>query len=71
LATRVLAGEPGPYREIVALNAAAGLWVAGRVDDLGAGLGLAFASIDQGDARAALDALIEVSNASDVTGAGT
>jgi anthranilate phosphoribosyltransferase len=67
LATRVFAGEPGAYREIVALNAAAGLWVGGRVDDLGAGLALAFDSIDQGRARAALDALIEVSNASGAT----
>ncbi len=62
LAKRVFSGEPGPYRDIVALNAAAGLWVAGRVDHLPAGLALAFASIDEGQAQAALDALIEVSN---------
>lgn len=61
IARRVFAGEPGPYRDIVALNAAAGLWVAGRVDDLEAGLVLAHASIDQGHARAALDRLVEVS----------
>ena len=54
----------GPYRDIVTLNAAAGLWAAGRVDDLGDGLELARASIDEGRAQAALDTLIEVSNAS-------
>lgn len=63
VAARVLAGEVGPYRDIVTLNAAAGLWVAGRVDDLMAGIELARASIDEGQAKAALDALIEVSNA--------
>jgi anthranilate phosphoribosyltransferase len=63
VAARVFSGELGPYRDIVTLNAAAGLWVAGRVDDLIAGIELARASIDEGQAKAALDALIEVSNA--------
>jgi anthranilate phosphoribosyltransferase len=63
LAKRVFEGEVGPYRDIVALNAAAGLWVSGRVDDLSAGLTLAFASIDQGQARAALDTLIVTAGA--------
>lgn len=62
LARRVLAGEPGAYRDIVALNAAAGLWVAGRVDDLASGMTLAKASIETGAAQAALDALIAVSS---------
>ena len=62
LAKRVFSGEPGPYRDIIMLNAAAGLWVAGRVDDLAVGVALAGASIDEGQAQAALDALIEVSN---------
>ena len=66
LARRVFAGESGPYRDIVVLNAAAGLWVAGRVDDLGAGIALAQASIDQGHAQTALDALIAAST--DVAG---
>jgi anthranilate phosphoribosyltransferase len=63
LARRVLDGEQGPYRDIVTLNAAAGLWVAGRVDDLSAGLSLARASIDQGNARVALDTLIVTAHA--------
>jgi anthranilate phosphoribosyltransferase len=63
VAQRVLDGEQGPYRDIVTLNAAAGLWVAGRVDELSAGLTLARASIDQGQARAALETLIETAGA--------
>lgn len=48
---RLLAGEPGPARDIVILNAAAALWVAGAADDLAAGIPLAAASIDGGAAR--------------------
>jgi len=63
IARAVLGGETGPYRDIVLLNAAAGLVVAGVVDDLGGGLEAARASIDGGKAAAALEALIAVSNA--------
>ena len=58
---RVLAGERGPHRDIVLLNAGAGLVVAGRVDDVGAGIQMAAAAIDEGHAQASLDALIRVS----------
>jgi anthranilate phosphoribosyltransferase len=58
---RVLAGERGPHRDIVLLNAAAALVVAGAADDLGAGVVQAAASIDDGHAQASLDALIRVS----------
>jgi len=58
---RVLAGQPGPAREIAALNAAAGLVVAGLADDLGAGLELAFSTIDEGRAAAVLDAFVRAS----------
>jgi anthranilate phosphoribosyltransferase len=61
LARRVLAGEPGPHRDIVSLNAGAGLLVAGLVDDLPAGLTAAREAIDSGAAVAALAALVEVS----------
>lgn len=60
---RVLAGELGPHRDIVVLNAAAGLVVGGRVSDLAAGIELATAAIDAGRAQAHLDALIRVSQA--------
>ena len=63
IAGQVFAGEPGPHRDIVALNAAAGLVVSGVVDDLAAGLELARSSIDSGGAAAAVDRLVEVSAA--------
>jgi anthranilate phosphoribosyltransferase len=58
IARRVLAGEAGPYRDIVLLNAAAGLVVGGAAADLATGLELARASIDGGKARAVCEALI-------------
>jgi anthranilate phosphoribosyltransferase len=63
LARRVLAGETGPHRDVVTLNAAAGLLTAGIVDDLAAGIDVARAAIDGGHARAALDRLVAASNA--------
>jgi anthranilate phosphoribosyltransferase len=62
LARRVLAGDAGPHRDIVCLNAAAGLLVAGMIDDLADGLQAARAAIDGGGAAAALDRLVAVSN---------
>ena len=61
LARRVLAGEHGPHRDIISLNAGAGLLVAGLVDDLPAGIEAAREAIDSGAAVAALAALVEVS----------
>lgn len=63
LAQSVLAGEKGEHRDIVVLNAAAGLVVAGLVDELGDGVKLAADSIDNGNAAAVLDKLIAASNA--------
>jgi anthranilate phosphoribosyltransferase len=61
-ARAVLAGEPGPHRDVVVLNAAAGLLVGGAVDSLGAGIELAGAVLDDGRAAAALDALVAASS---------
>ena len=58
----VFAGERGPRRDIVVLNAAAGLVAAGKSDDLSAGVVAAAAAIDSGAAGAALEKLVEVSN---------
>lgn len=58
---QVLAGEPGPHRDIVALNAAAGLVVAGLAESLAEGLELAAASIDSGAASSTLDRLARAS----------
>ncbi len=60
-ARRVLDGEAGPHRDIVLLNAAAGLVAAGVSAGLEAGLVSAAAAIDDGRAAAALDRLIQVS----------
>jgi anthranilate phosphoribosyltransferase len=62
LARRVLAGDAGPHRDVVCLNAGAGLVVAGMADDLAHGLQAAQAAIDSGGAAAALDRLVAVSN---------
>lgn len=57
----LLEGEPGPHRDIVALNAAAGLVVGGVAPDLGVGLELAFDAIDTGATADKLDRLRTVS----------
>ena len=61
LARAVLDGAPGSHRDLVLLNAAAGLVAAGRSEDLEAGLAEAARSIDDGAAGAALASLIKVS----------
>jgi anthranilate phosphoribosyltransferase len=60
LARAVLSGELGPHRDIIVLNAAAGLYVAGKAASLEEGLAQARASLDGGHAAAALDRLILV-----------
>ena len=57
----VLDGAPGPHRDIVLLNAAAALYVAGQAPDLATGVAQAAESIDSGAARAALARMIAVS----------
>ncbi|HEX2119295.1 MAG TPA: anthranilate phosphoribosyltransferase [Acidimicrobiales bacterium] len=61
LARRVLDGEPGPKRDFVLLNAAAGLVASGLADDLAEGLVAAAASVDEGHAASVLDRLVTVS----------
>ena len=58
----LVAGEPGPKRDVVVLNAAAGLIAAGRVDDMPAGLEMASDAIDSGGTARVLDLMIEASN---------
>ena len=53
----VLGGLKGPFRDIVLLNAAAALLVAGKAQSLRDGVALAGESIDSGEALAVLDAL--------------
>jgi anthranilate phosphoribosyltransferase len=59
----VLDGEPGPARDVVALNAAAALVAAERAPDFPEGLEQARASIDSGSAKRCLDHLVRVSQA--------
>jgi len=58
----LLAGAPGAYRDIVLLNAAASLIVAGKAADLKDGVAMAAKSIDEGAARATLDKLVAITN---------
>jgi anthranilate phosphoribosyltransferase len=58
----VLSGEKGPRRDIVLLNAAAALLVAGAAGSIQAALPIAVQSIDGGSAAAKLEALKRLSN---------
>lgn len=59
----ILRGEPGPRREVVVLNAAAAVYVAGLAASIAEGVEHARQSIDSGQAAAALDQLITRSKA--------
>jgi len=54
----VLAGDHGPARDVVVLNAAAALWLAGAADTMEAGVAAAGESIDSGAARHRLEAFV-------------
>jgi anthranilate phosphoribosyltransferase len=54
----VLAGEPGPARDIVAVNAGAALFIAGAASSVREGLQLASRAIERGDARRTLEQLV-------------
>jgi anthranilate phosphoribosyltransferase len=58
-ATRsVLAGDPGPRRDLVVLNAAAAIYVGGLAGDLGEGVAKAAEALDSGAAATVLERLI-------------
>jgi anthranilate phosphoribosyltransferase len=61
IAWAILEGEKGPRRDIVLLNAAVTLLVAGLTSDLGEALELAARAIDDGRARRKLEELIAFS----------
>lgn len=60
----VLAGETGPARDIVCMNAGAALTVGGLAEDLSGGIKLAQQSIDQGLASKALERLVKITSVS-------
>ena len=59
---RLFDGEASAYRDIVLLNAAAALIVAGKADSLREGVDIAAKPIDAGAAKETLAKLIAVSN---------
>jgi anthranilate phosphoribosyltransferase len=58
----LLGGSPGPLRDVVLLNSAASLIVAGRAGSLREGAELAAQSIDSGAARGVLEKLVAMTN---------
>ena len=61
LARDVLGGRPGAARDIVLLNAGAGLLIAGRAASMREGLDRAAAALDDGAAAATLDRMVRAS----------
>jgi anthranilate phosphoribosyltransferase len=59
---RVLEGQPGPFADLVTINAAAALLLADRAADLAEGIAQARASIASGRALGALEALKSATN---------
>ena len=58
----VLGGEAGPARDIVLLNAGAGVYAAGQADSIPEGIEIARQALDSGAAASALERLIAASN---------
>lgn len=54
----IFAGQAGAGRDIVLLNSAAALWVAGKVDGIGEGIAIAAHAIDSGHVTDTLNKLI-------------
>jgi len=70
IARAVLAGEHGPPRDIVLVNAAAALVAAGQVAAFLEGMAVAVVSIDSGAARSKVDALARFTHAAAATEPG-
>jgi anthranilate phosphoribosyltransferase len=62
VAREVLGGARGPVRDIVLLNAGAGLFIAGRAATVADGVALAAAAIDSGRAAETLQRLVTLSH---------
>ncbi len=58
----LLDGEPGGFRDCVLLTAAGSLIIAGKADDLKAGVEIAAQAIDAGAAKHTLARLVEITN---------
>src|SRR4051812_26592329 len=55
---RILAGEPGPERDLALLNAGAAVYAGGRADSIAEGVERAREAVDSGAAAAALEAFV-------------
>ncbi len=62
ISLKILSGEKGPKRDIVLINSAAALMVAGKSDDPRTALEMAKYAIDSGSALTKLEAIKKVSN---------
>jgi anthranilate phosphoribosyltransferase len=58
VARRIFAGEPGPARDLAALNAGAAIYAGGGADSLEAGVRAAERTLDSGAATAALERFV-------------
>jgi anthranilate phosphoribosyltransferase len=58
----VLSGAAGPHRDIVVLNAGAGIYAAGRADSIAGGIAMAIESVDSGAAAEVLERMVTASN---------
>jgi anthranilate phosphoribosyltransferase len=63
ITTAILNGEPGPRRDVILLNAGAGIYAANASSSIREGVALATEAIDSGRAMATLGRLVEVSRA--------
>jgi anthranilate phosphoribosyltransferase len=67
----VLAGDPGPRRDLALLNAGAAVYAAGRTSSLAEGVIAAAEAIDSGAAARALDAYVELSQTAEAPAAAS
>jgi len=58
----VLAGVPGPFRDVVVLNAGAGIYAAGQAESIAEGVAMAIAALDSGAAASAVERMVAASN---------
>jgi anthranilate phosphoribosyltransferase len=58
----IFSGKTGPQRDIVILNSAAAIYVAGKSESIKDGISIAVDAIETGKAKSKLDELIKISN---------
>jgi anthranilate phosphoribosyltransferase len=58
----VLNGVAGPFRDVVLLNAGAGIYAAGQAESIAEGIAIAIDALDSGAASEAVDRMIAASN---------